>query len=120
MLLSCAQPTDRSADTGVEARCEPVSVHIVHAGTAAQRRPGSSHAKSGAPANQLEGRTDQGDISAMTTVTGTESAEFAPDQYAIGTNSAEVQAKVPFAMSSPLWVPKERYYDREFFELEKQ
>jgi phenylpropionate dioxygenase-like ring-hydroxylating dioxygenase large terminal subunit len=27
---------------------------------------------------------------------------------------------VPFAMSSPLYVPKERYFDRTFFELEKE
>ena len=26
---------------------------------------------------------------------------------------------IPFAMSSPMWVPRERYYDRQFFELEK-
>ena len=29
-------------------------------------------------------------------------------------------AGVPFAMSDPLKVPRERYYDREFFELEKE
>ena len=27
---------------------------------------------------------------------------------------------VPFAMRDPLHVPKERYYDRGFFELEKK
>jgi phenylpropionate dioxygenase-like ring-hydroxylating dioxygenase large terminal subunit len=29
-------------------------------------------------------------------------------------------AQVPFAMQSPLHVPRERYFDREFFELEKE
>jgi len=28
--------------------------------------------------------------------------------------------RVPFAMQSPLHVPRERYYDRDFYELEKQ
>src|SRR6516165_5750332 len=27
---------------------------------------------------------------------------------------------VPFAMTSPIQVPRERYFDRDFFELEKQ
>ena len=29
-------------------------------------------------------------------------------------------AQVPFAMQSPLHVQRERYFDREFFELEKE
>jgi phenylpropionate dioxygenase-like ring-hydroxylating dioxygenase large terminal subunit len=49
-----------------------------------------------------------------------ESSEFPPDQYAPGANPLTVQAKVPFAMTDPLYVPRERYYDREFFELEKK
>src|SRR3990170_6342890 len=28
--------------------------------------------------------------------------------------------QVPFAMQDPLHVPRERYYDRDFFELEKE
>ncbi|MDP3950421.1 aromatic ring-hydroxylating dioxygenase subunit alpha [Microbacterium sp.] len=39
---------------------------------------------------------------------------------AIGPNGDEVNAKVPFHMDSPLRVPAERYYSREFFELEKE
>ncbi len=27
---------------------------------------------------------------------------------------------VPYAMNDPLYVPRERYYDRQFFELEKK
>lgn len=38
----------------------------------------------------------------------------------IGPNGDEVNSRVPFAMSNPLHVPAERYYDREFFELEKE
>jgi phenylpropionate dioxygenase-like ring-hydroxylating dioxygenase large terminal subunit len=30
------------------------------------------------------------------------------------------RAQIPFAMQSPLHVPRERYFDREFFELEKE
>ena len=39
---------------------------------------------------------------------------------AIGPNGDDVISKVPFAMTSPLHVPAERYYSREFFELEKE
>jgi phenylpropionate dioxygenase-like ring-hydroxylating dioxygenase large terminal subunit len=35
-------------------------------------------------------------------------------------NPLEVQRKVPFAITDPNFVPKERYYSREFFELEKE
>src|SRR6516165_5763557 len=31
-----------------------------------------------------------------------------------------VASDVPFAMRDPLHVPRERYFDREFFELEKE
>src|SRR5689334_17600384 len=34
--------------------------------------------------------------------------------------TAPSETSVPFAMRSPLHVPRERYYDREFFELEKE
>jgi phenylpropionate dioxygenase-like ring-hydroxylating dioxygenase large terminal subunit len=44
----------------------------------------------------------------------------APQDLAPGPNPAEIQRKVPFAMSEPYYVPKERYYSREFFELEKK
>jgi phenylpropionate dioxygenase-like ring-hydroxylating dioxygenase large terminal subunit len=33
---------------------------------------------------------------------------------------SEPTTQVPFAMRDPLHVPRERYYDREFFELEKE
>jgi len=33
---------------------------------------------------------------------------------------SSARQQVPFAMTSPLHVPRERYYDREFYELEKQ
>ena len=42
------------------------------------------------------------------------------DEAVLGVNSAEVRAKVPFAMSDPRFVPKERYYDRAFYDLEKE
>jgi nitrite reductase/ring-hydroxylating ferredoxin subunit len=42
------------------------------------------------------------------------------DEATLGANSVEVQAKVPFAMSDPRFVPKERYYDRAFYDLEKK
>ena len=48
------------------------------------------------------------------------STEFPDDQLAPGPNPPELQAKVPFAMKSSIEVPKERYYSREFFELEKK
>jgi len=32
----------------------------------------------------------------------------------------DTRRQVPFAMQSPLHVPRERYYDRDFYELEKQ
>jgi phenylpropionate dioxygenase-like ring-hydroxylating dioxygenase large terminal subunit len=43
-----------------------------------------------------------------------------PDQAVLGTNPPEVHAKVPFAMREPIFVPRERYFSREFFELEKE
>lgn len=42
------------------------------------------------------------------------------DEAVLGANSAEVRAKVPYAMQEPIYVPKERYYSREFFDLEKE
>jgi len=39
---------------------------------------------------------------------------------ALGVNPPEIQRKVPFAMRDSRFVPKERYYSREFFELEKE
>jgi len=47
-------------------------------------------------------------------------SEVAPEELAIGQNPPEVRTKVPFAMTDSLHVPKERYYDREFFELENK
>jgi phenylpropionate dioxygenase-like ring-hydroxylating dioxygenase large terminal subunit len=44
----------------------------------------------------------------------------APDDLPPGVNPPEVQAKVPFAMTDPNYVPRERYYDRGFYELEKK
>jgi nitrite reductase/ring-hydroxylating ferredoxin subunit len=42
------------------------------------------------------------------------------DDAPLGPNPAEIQQKVPFAMRDSRFVPKERYYSREFFELEKK
>ncbi|MGB8387336.1 MAG: hypothetical protein WCE76_05730, partial [Mycobacterium sp.] len=42
------------------------------------------------------------------------------DEAVLGINSAEVRAKVLFALREPVYVPKERYYSREFFDLEKE
>jgi phenylpropionate dioxygenase-like ring-hydroxylating dioxygenase large terminal subunit len=39
---------------------------------------------------------------------------------ALSPNSAEVQQAVPFAVRDPSFIPKERYYSREFHELEKE
>lgn len=39
---------------------------------------------------------------------------------AIGPNGPDVNSKVPFHMVDSLHVPSERYYSREFFELEKK
>ena len=36
------------------------------------------------------------------------------------TEERRTTGEVPFAMTDPLHVPRERYYDREFFELEKE
>jgi hypothetical protein len=35
-------------------------------------------------------------------------------------NPHDVQAKVPFAIESSSFIPRERYYSREFYELEKK
>ncbi len=48
------------------------------------------------------------------------SSSGSSDKAVLGVNSAEVRAKVPYAMQEPVYVPKERYYSREFFELEKE
>jgi nitrite reductase/ring-hydroxylating ferredoxin subunit len=37
-----------------------------------------------------------------------------------GVNPPDVQGKVPFPMTDSRFVPKERYYSREYFELEKE
>jgi nitrite reductase/ring-hydroxylating ferredoxin subunit len=50
----------------------------------------------------------------------TTATEFPPEKYAPGLNGPEVRSKVPFAMTDQLTVPRERYFDREFFELEKK
>lgn len=42
------------------------------------------------------------------------------DEAPLGTNSPEIQAKVPHPMRDSRFVPKERYYSRDFFELEKK
>lgn len=47
------------------------------------------------------------------------SAGTPDDDLALGPNPPEIQQKIPFAMTSSNFVPKERYYSREFFELEK-
>jgi phenylpropionate dioxygenase-like ring-hydroxylating dioxygenase large terminal subunit len=39
---------------------------------------------------------------------------------ALGANPPEIQRKVPFPIRDSRYVPKERYYSREFFELEKE
>jgi phenylpropionate dioxygenase-like ring-hydroxylating dioxygenase large terminal subunit len=49
-----------------------------------------------------------------------QSGEIMEDQLALGPNPTEIQAGVPFAMSDRSFVPKERYFSREFFELEKK
>ena len=38
----------------------------------------------------------------------------------VAPNPPEIQAAVPHAITNPNFVPKERYYDRAFFELEKE
>jgi phenylpropionate dioxygenase-like ring-hydroxylating dioxygenase large terminal subunit len=38
----------------------------------------------------------------------------------LGQNPPEVQAKVPYPMTEEVFVPKERYYDRQFFDLENE
>src|SRR5882724_1147370 len=50
----------------------------------------------------------------------TTATEFPPEQYAPGLNGPEIRDKVPFAMTDPLYVPRERYFDRGFYELEKK
>ncbi|GAA2976088.1 phenylpropionate dioxygenase-like ring-hydroxylating dioxygenase large terminal subunit [Microbacterium terrae] len=52
-------------------------------------------------------------------------AEYLPvdgieEAIALGPNGADVTSKVPFAMTKPHEVPAERYYSREFYELEKK
>jgi phenylpropionate dioxygenase-like ring-hydroxylating dioxygenase large terminal subunit len=47
-------------------------------------------------------------------------APGASTQAEIGPNTPAVRATVPYAMDDSNYVPKERYYDRAFFELEKQ
>ena len=47
-------------------------------------------------------------------------AEFPAEMYSPGPTSAQVRAKVPFSIKDRRFIPKERYYDRGFFELEKQ
>ena len=42
------------------------------------------------------------------------------DEAVLGKNSAEIQAKVRFAMGDPNYIPKQRYYSREFYDLEKE
>jgi phenylpropionate dioxygenase-like ring-hydroxylating dioxygenase large terminal subunit len=49
-----------------------------------------------------------------------EAPEFPPEMLAPGANPPEVRARVPFAMTEPYYVPKERYFDQEFFELENK
>ncbi|MBY6687800.1 aromatic ring-hydroxylating dioxygenase subunit alpha [Rhodococcus sp. BP-149] len=45
--------------------------------------------------------------------------EFAPDKYAPGPNSAEVQAKVPCPVSDGLRIPRDRYIDKDHYEAER-
>jgi phenylpropionate dioxygenase-like ring-hydroxylating dioxygenase large terminal subunit len=47
-------------------------------------------------------------------------AEFPAEMYAAGPNPPEVRAKVPFPITDGRYIPKQRYYDRGFFELEKK
>jgi phenylpropionate dioxygenase-like ring-hydroxylating dioxygenase large terminal subunit len=42
------------------------------------------------------------------------------DQAVLGQNPAELRAKIPFAMADPNYVPKQRYYSREFYDLEEE
>jgi hypothetical protein len=55
----------------------------------------------------------------MTITEGHQSATNA-HELAPGPNPPELSTKVPFAMTDTNFVPKERYYSREFFELEKE
>jgi phenylpropionate dioxygenase-like ring-hydroxylating dioxygenase large terminal subunit len=48
-----------------------------------------------------------------------QSEDGSGDQLAIGPNPPELQARVPHAMTDANFVPKERYFSRDFFELEK-
>lgn len=55
----------------------------------------------------------------------TEQTEYLPadgieDALALGANGEEVNSKVPFHLTDALQIPSERYYSREFFELEKK
>ena len=52
---------------------------------------------------------------ARTTATST-----APEDRAPGPNAEDIRAKVPFAMTDPHFVPRERYFDQGFFELEQK
>lgn len=56
----------------------------------------------------------------MTIADQTPTAVEIEESIAIGPNGDDVNSKVPFHMESPLHVPAERYYSREFFELEKE
>jgi nitrite reductase/ring-hydroxylating ferredoxin subunit len=49
-----------------------------------------------------------------------ESTMPSSDEAVLGANSAEIHAKVPFAMREPHYVPKQRYYSKEFYDLEKE
>lgn len=53
------------------------------------------------------------------TVARTDS-DVSSGEAVLGTNSAEIQGKVPFAMRDPNYVPKQRYYSGEFYALEKE
>src|SRR6187455_578857 len=56
----------------------------------------------------------------MTIVDSAAASAHIEESIAIGPNGDDVNSKVPFHMTSPLHVPSERYYSREFFELEKE
>ncbi len=53
------------------------------------------------------------------TESGRKFGDVPEDQMAIGPNKPELWDKVPFAVTDTAFVPKERYFSREFFELEK-
>ena len=59
-------------------------------------------------------------VMTLTESSGGQSSGEVVDSAAPGPNPPAVRAKVPFAMGDGPFVPKERYFSGEFFELEKK